>query len=191
MNHSQSLILPLMQMRWSRIFEAMRTITCQKDLLPTTTGSNRVLVDVFSGAIATPEQAHDLSFRKVGLQDFENFVKHRILKQPSSAAAPVRRRRLLTMAPRKMGKKRVSQKELEHKQVIKCLRRRLAWCNETGQSYNPAQEQYSVYPWALADCDRNPHGGVKSTWTDKLRGVTRVEILSWRVFPTAGALVWL
>ena len=151
--------------------EAVRTIICQKDLLPSTTGSNRGLVNVFSGAIATPEQAHDLlSFRKVGLQDFENFVKHRILKQPSSAAAPVRRRRLLTMAPRKMGKKRLSQKELEHKQVTKCLRCRLAWCNETGQSYNPAQEQYSVYPRALADCNGNLHGGVKSTWTDKLRG---------------------
>ena len=42
--------------------------------------------------------------------------------------------------------------------------------NATGRSYNPAQEQYSVYPRALSDSDGNPHGGVKSTWTEKLRG---------------------
>ena len=149
----------------------MRAIICQKALLPITTDSNRGLVNVFSGVIATPEQSHDLlTFRTVGVQDFENFVKHRILKQPSSAIAPVRKRRLLTMAPRKEGKKRLSQKEHEHKQVTKCLRRRLAWCNATGQSYDPAQEQYSVFPRALSDCNGNPHGGVKSTWTDKLRG---------------------
>ena len=62
----------------------------------------------------------------------------------------------------------MSQKE--HKQVTQCLRRRLAWCNATGRSYNPALEQYSVYPRALSDCDGNPHEGVKSTWTEKLRG---------------------
>ena len=46
--------------------EAMRTLICQKALLPTTTDSNRGLVNVFSGVVATPEQAHDLlTFRKV------------------------------------------------------------------------------------------------------------------------------
>ena len=68
-----------------------------------------------------------------------------------------------TEAMKTLGKKRMSQKDREHKQVTQCLRRRLAWCNATGWLYNPAHEQYSVYPRAISDCDGNPHGGVKST----------------------------
>lgn len=46
------------------------------------------------------------------------------------------------MAATKTGKHKLSHKEREHKQVTKCLRQRLAWCNRTGQAYYPAYEQY-------------------------------------------------
>lgn len=55
------------------------------------------------------------------------------------------------------------------KQVTKCLRRRLAWCNRTGQQYDPSMEQYSILPRGLSDCNDTPNKGSKSTWTAKLR----------------------
>ena len=137
-------------------------------MLPITIPSNRGLVNVFSGAKAKPEQSHDLlTFRQVGTEDFLNFVQHRILHQPSSADAPTRQRRLLTMASPKVGKRKISQKEREQKQVTKCLRRQLAWYKKTGGTI--AQEQYSPYPRTLADCSGAPHKGNKSIWTDKLQ----------------------
>ena len=88
--------------------------------------------------------------------------------QPSSTNAPVRRRKLLTMDTVKQTRQKLSQKERESKQVIKCLRRRLAWCNRTKLPYDSSQEQYSVLPRALADQDGVPHKSSKSIWTDKL-----------------------
>ena len=43
-----------------------------------------------------------------------------------------------------MGKKTLSMKDREMKQVTKCFRRRLAWCNATGQRHDPSIEQYSI-----------------------------------------------
>ena len=60
---------------------------------------------------ATPEQSKDmLTFREIGMQANEQYVTHRILQSPS-LNAPVRRHRLLTMARRKMSKKRVSKRK--------------------------------------------------------------------------------
>jgi hypothetical protein len=55
------------------------------------------------------------------------------------------------------------------KQVTKCLRRRLAWCNKTGERYDSSLEQYSPWPRALCDCNSIPNKGSKSNWTAKLR----------------------
>ncbi len=54
------------------------------------------------------------------------------------------------------------------KQVTKCLRQRLSWCNRTGQTYDPNQEQYSVLPRAIANEKGCPRKGVKSIWKDKI-----------------------
>ena len=40
--------------------------------------------------------------------------------------------------------------------------------NETGERFEPADEQYSVYPRAICDVDGNPHKGSKSTWTTRI-----------------------
>ena len=85
-----------------------------------------------------------------------------------SKQAPMRKHRLLTMAAPKSSRKRVAHKERDHKQITKCLRRRLVWCNRTGQTYDPAQEQYSIYPRALADAFGKPNKGSKATWTEKV-----------------------
>lgn len=137
-------------------------------VLPHNISSNRGLLNVFTGTAATPQQAHDLlNFRNIGSEDLAQFINHHILRKPSTAA-PIKHNRLLTMAPPIIGKQRISHKEKEFKQVTKCLRRRLAWCNRTGQSYNPAYEQYSVFPRAISDENGYPHKGTKSSWTDKL-----------------------
>ncbi len=130
---------------------------------------NRGLINAFSNIKATPEQSHDmLNFRKIGSCDLDNYINHFILKKPSTAA-PVRKNKLLTMAPlNKVTQKHINQKEKELKQITKCLRHRLTWCNRTGQTYNSTLEQYSLYPRAIADEDGYPIKGVKSVWKDKL-----------------------
>jgi len=133
------------------------------------TSTNRGIVNVFTSQKATPEQASDmLNFHRIGKQSYETYVKHFILKQPSSTDAKVRQHRLLTMKPTKSKQKKSSQKEKETKQVIQCLRRKLAWCKHNSQADINSEQQYSLYPRALADEDGYPHKGSKSNWTDKL-----------------------
>ena len=48
------------------------------------------------GQKATPEKKKDmLTFRQIGEQSFQHYVKHRILQQPSTDDAPLRRQKLL------------------------------------------------------------------------------------------------
>ena len=142
---------------------------------------NRGLVNMFSGQVATPEQSTDmLSFRSTGLEAFKQYVNTRILNTPSCVSAPVRHRRLLTMATTRKTRTRLTPKEQESKQVIKCLRRRLQWCNQNQLPYDSSEEQYSVLPRALANEDGYPHKGTKSHWTDKLQ--QRYQLTEPRVF---------
>ena len=125
---------------------------------------------MFNGVQATNEQSHDLiNARKIGHQDYTNYITHRILQSPSVANPPVRHRKLLTMAPSKKKKKKLSLWEKEEREVNKCLRIRLAWCNQTGQGYDQSIEQYSLLPRALADVNDLPHKDNKSNWTKKLQ----------------------
>ena len=104
----------------------MRSLISASNLFYTTT-DNRGLVNTFNGEVASNEQSHDLiNARKMGQKDYENYVSHYILKQPSVSNAPVRRRRLLTMAPTmKKKSKKITPEEKEEREVNKCLRRRL------------------------------------------------------------------
>ena len=96
-------------------------------LLPHQLQTNQGLFNTFSGQKPTPEQASDmLTFREIGTKAVQQYVTYHILQQPSSAQAPLRRRKLLTMSNVKSSRKRNTQKEKEARQVIKCLRRRLA-----------------------------------------------------------------
>lgn len=104
--------------------------------------SNRRLVNVLTDEQATLEQTYDLlNARKIGEQGYLNCVTHRILQLPSVDIAPVRHKQLLTMAPCKVTKKRISQQQKEQHDTNKYLRRRLAWCNQTGQRYDESKEQ--------------------------------------------------
>ena len=130
--------------------------------------SNRGLSNIFTGQLATLEQTNDmLSFRDIGKQAFKQYINTRILHKPSSTSAPLRRHKLMTMSYLKKNR-RATPKEQEAKQVIKCLRRRLAWCNQSNVKYDASEEQYSILPRAIADEDGNPHKASKSNWTDKL-----------------------
>jgi len=72
------------------------------------------------------------------------------------------------MAPKKQGKWIVNQKLSEMKQVTKCLRQRLSWCNRTRQTYDTTQEQYSTFPRAIADEIGCLQKGVKAIWKEKI-----------------------
>lgn len=129
-----------------------------KELLPPINTCNRGLINTISGLAATPEQQYDLlHFREIGEEHLAQYINLRILRQPSTNA-PVRKHRLMTMDARKQTHKRaLSMKDKEHKQLEKCLRQRLAWCNQTGNSYDPSTEQYSTLPRALSDAYGCPH----------------------------------
>ena len=91
---------------------------------------NRALIGM-DGTVATPEQHRDLmSFRDIGQQYSEAYVKYYILRDPS-ASVPLRKR---VFGTEKRSKKQVKQKEREQKLVSRCLRRQLAWSAQTGSA---------------------------------------------------------
>ena len=89
--------------------------------------------------------------------------------QLPSINAPIRKKQLLTMAPVKITKRHMSQKQKEQQESLKCLRKWLAWCNQTGEKFDESEEQYSVLPRSLANVDGTPQKGNKSNWTQKLQ----------------------
>jgi len=137
-----------------------------KKFLSILTDSNCGFVNVFSGTKVTPEQSHDLTFHKVSMKDIEIlWYTDRILQHPSSSKAMVRKHRLLIMAPARIGKKRISQKEKEQKHITSSSCR-FAWCNSTGVLRFVSR--IILLPRALADCDSNTNKGSKAAWTKKL-----------------------
>ena len=99
---------------------------------------------------------------------YKQYITTRLIERPSHINAPLRRQKLLTMSSTRAKKKRMTPKEQEAKQVIKCLRHRLQWCNENCVPFDFGEEQYSMLPRALADEDGYPHKSNKSHWTEKL-----------------------
>lgn len=90
----------------------MLSLINAQNLSPPGLNENRGLVHVFTNIKATNEQTYDLlNARTIGQQDYTNYVTHHILQSPSVRNAPVRQRPLLTMAPLKLTKTRLSQKE--------------------------------------------------------------------------------
>ena len=152
--------------KWEDNIASMRSLIKTHNLFKSNT-TNRGLLNVFSGIQATNEQTHDLvNDRKMGHEDYLNYITHHILQCPSVANAPVRR----TMAPSKVKRQKlISLQEKEEREVNKCIRRRLDWCNQTGKGYDISIEQYTLLPRALADVNGIPHKGNKSNWTKKLQ----------------------
>lgn len=141
---------------------------------------DRGLVNTFTKQIATAEQAHDLlNFHLIGE---EATAQYYILNLSSSGTKTIHRKKLLTMATPTKSIKKVTQKQKESKQIIKCLRRRLAWSVHTSEPFTE-QEQYSIYPRALADENGIPTKSSKCTWTNKLKSRYNDHIL--KVFSTS------
>ena len=102
-----------------------------------TVQENRGLL-ALNGTLASPEQHRDLvSFREIGIQYFEVYVKYYILRDPS-ATVPQRKRRLQTFSAPKRRPTKVKLKEREQKLICRCLRKQLAW---SGQTQCPVQGQ--------------------------------------------------
>ena len=89
--------------------------------------SSRGVLNVFTGTKALPEQEHDLlQARKIGVKVYNNYITHQILQVPGVSEAVIRHKKLLTMAPLKMTKTKISLKEKGEEDTIKLIRRRLA-----------------------------------------------------------------
>jgi hypothetical protein len=139
-------------------------------LLPTELQSDRGLINIFTGQVATAEQTHDLlNFYKIGEDATSQYIRYFLLNMPSSSKTTIHRKKLLTMTSSVKKIKKISHKNKESQQVIQCLRRQISWSIHTGQPFQPEQEQYSIYPRALADEHGIPHKSSKSSWTNKLK----------------------
>ena len=92
--------------------------------------TNQGLWNIFEKKKATTEQAHDLlHFRSIGQETFENLVKYRLLKDPSTNA-PMRMKRLNTFTIIPTQKQRVKLVEKERKLSQRFLKRQLTWATE-------------------------------------------------------------
>ncbi len=79
--------------------KAMIDEATRMNLFPLALNTNRGLMNVFSAQKATSKQSHDLlNFSKIGKEHLNHHIKLRILRKPS-IDAPIRKHRLLTMAP--------------------------------------------------------------------------------------------
>ena len=86
------------------------------NLLPHNMQLNRGVVNTFSGIKANPAQSYDLlNFRKIGYNNNMSYIKHRLLKVPSTSA-PVRQQRLLTFTT-KQNKKNKNDTQGEREQT--------------------------------------------------------------------------
>lgn len=148
---------------------AIRKTIREKSLLPHS-NRERGLLNVFSGVKASEVQTTNLlRAREIGMEEYTKYITYHILRKSSTDQAPMRKQRLLTLEPTTTtGKKKHSMKEKEQKRIEKCLRRRLTWCNQSGNCYEAGFEQYSIYPRAMADSEGKPHKGCKSKWTEAL-----------------------
>ena len=108
----------------------MQELIREKKLFMGQITNNRGLANIFNNQTATPQQAHDmLNFRATGEHLYKGYITHRVLMEPSTSSAPVRKAKLLTMAPpKKLTRRNMNEKEKELKTVTKLLRRRLEWC---------------------------------------------------------------
>jgi len=99
---------------WDENVQRMCSLVSQHKVFTQNATINRGLVNMFTGTQATPEQSCDLlNARKIGQQGYINYVTHNTLRLSSVTNLPVRCKQLLTMAPPKATKRRLSQKEKE------------------------------------------------------------------------------
>ena len=131
------------------------------------TQTNRGLINPFTSAKATDQQALDLlNFRTLGLQEFNSRINYYILREPSSKA-PMRRKRLQTFTIKKVSK-RASQLDKDRKLVLSCMRKKMKWSLRTGTPIDNAGEQLIALPLALASHEGEPLKGQKSYMTKVL-----------------------
>ena len=67
---------------WEENVTKMRSLIAEHKLftISTVSSTSRGLVNVFNGIKATNEQTYDLNARKLGQQDYTNFITHHILQ---------------------------------------------------------------------------------------------------------------
>ena len=106
-----------------RNIQAMIDLMEEYDMLPSSS-DDCGLQNRLTNTPASPEQTHDLTFRKIGQAEFEAHVNYRILHTPSTNA-PRRRKHLQTLGSRKATKKKLKQIERDRKIQQTCLKKQL------------------------------------------------------------------
>lgn len=147
---------------------AMKDQIESSKLLPLPTDQQLQLRNSFTGTTASLQQQEDLlNFRRVGEEDFYNFVEYTYLKI-SSVRPRTKRHNLKTFTKAKVVKKSmVNQLQREKSLVTKCLKSRLllAQMQEGDVRENPTNEQFIELPKAIADENGLPNKGQKCNTT--------------------------
>ena len=148
--------------------KAMLSALKSHGMVSTSQYNNSGLCTILHHKEATPAQSHDLlRFRDIGQESFEQYVRHRMLNDPSTVA-PVRQKRLVTFTVTEAQKRRVKVVEKEMKMAQRVLKRQMAWMvkhevdpQEINNFFGPT----SSLPRALADRNGLPNKSAKSTTT--------------------------
>ena len=148
--------------------KAMLSALKSHGMVSTSQDNNSGLCTILHHKEATPAQSHDLlRFRHIGQESFEQYVRHRMLNDPSTVA-PVRQKRLVTFTVTEAQKRRVKVVEKETKMAQRVLKRQMAWMvkhevdpQEINNFFGPT----SSLPRALADRNGLPNKSAKSTTT--------------------------
>ena len=127
---------------------------------------NRGLMNFFSKEKATPEQSHDLSFRKTGVQHLESYINTNILHNPT-ANADQRLHRLSTFSTSVKEKQRAKQVQREEMLIQLCMRKQIAMASEN-PNIKGKVHTFSKMPLALVDKEGMPSKGKKSSTTSAL-----------------------
>ena len=143
----------------------------EKDQMYAYQSSNQGLWNFLDKVKATPEQERDmLSFRSIGQEAYEAYMKTKVLKE-SSTNVPIRKKRLCTFSTTQSEKKRMKQLQREQKLSQCLLKRHVSWLAANGnEAGNPdiLFGPLSTVPQALSSGKGMPYKSAKSQTTGYL-----------------------
>ena len=130
------------------------------DLLATT--ENTGLKNPLCKRNPSPEQTHDLlKFPEIGQEEFDKYIEYNITGK-ASVNPTQRKRKLCTLADKKVNKRRMTQLQKDIKLVQKCLHKKLLWSKVSQKPVTSVSEQFITLPLAPCDNEGLPLKGQKS-----------------------------
>ena len=124
------------------------------DLLATT--ENTGLKNPLCKRNPSPEQTHDLlKFCEIGQEEFDKYIEYNITGK-ASVNPTQRKRKLCTLADKKVSKRRMTHLQKDIKLVQKCLHKKLLWSKVSQKPVTSVSEQFIAFPLALCDNEGLP-----------------------------------